>query len=187
MKARWFISAVLLTGFTFLTGCSGDNTAEDVGKMNTSNILRLANLYSAFQHGYGEGGGSGGPKDEADLRKYISNYPADKLKMMNVDPANLDPLFKSERDGKPFKILYKVGGGRGAVSPVVFETEGKDGKRQVAFTGGSPKVEDCDTAAYDGYLTGKQGKTGPGNSGGPPAAGGRPSGPPPGAPTGPPG
>jgi hypothetical protein len=187
MKARWLISAVLLTGITFLTGCSGDNTAEEVGKMNTSNILRLGNLYSSFQHGFA-GGNSGGPKDEAEFRKYITNYPAERLKMMGVDPANLDPLFKSERDSKPFKIRYKVPGGRGAVAPVIFEAEGKDGKRQVSFTGGTPKVEDCDNTAYESYLTGKQGVQGPGNSGGPPAGGGgRPSGPPAGAPTGPPG
>ena len=188
MKARWLISAALLTGIAFLTGCSGDNTAEDVGKMNTSNILRLANMYSSFQHGFA-GGNSGGPKDEAEFRKYITNFPADRLKMMSVDPANLDPLFKSERDGKPFKIKYKVPGGRGAVAPVIFETEGKEGKRQVAFTGGTPKTEDCDTAAYDGYLNGKKGVEGPGGTGAPPAGGGRPGGggPPAGAPTGPPG
>jgi hypothetical protein len=188
MKARWLLSVMLMAGVVLFTGCSNDTTAEDVAKMNTSNITRVANLYSAYQHGYGQGGGSGGPKDEADFKKYITGYPAEKLKMMSVDPANLDALFKSERDGKPFKIKYKVPGGRGAVAPVVFEAEGKDGKKQVGFTGGSPKVEDCDQAAYDGYWSGKEGKQGPGNSSGPPAGGGRPGGggPPPGAPTGPP-
>ena len=88
MNARWLISSVLLMGITFLTGCSGDTTAEDVGKMNTSNILRLANMYSSFQHGFA-GGNSGGPKDEAEFRKYITNFPADRLKMMSIDPANL--------------------------------------------------------------------------------------------------
>jgi hypothetical protein len=188
MKARWLLSVTLLAGLALLTGCSGDNTAEEVAAMNKSNILRLANLYSGFQNGFA-GGNSGGPKDENEFKNYITNYPADKLKMMGVDPANLDGLFKSERDGKSFKIRYKVGGGRGSVAPVIFETEGKDGKKQVAFAG-DPKIEDCDQATYDAYLTGKQGVQGPGSPGGAPAGGGgRPAGGgrPEGAPTGPPG
>ena len=173
MKTRWMIFAMALCGLTFLPGCGGDNTVEEVGKMNSTNINRLANLYSAFQNGV-SGGGSGGPKDESEFRKYIQNYPADKLKMMGVDTSNLDGLFKSERDGKPFKIRYKVGGGRGSpASPVVFETEGKGGKKQVGFAGNTT-VEDCDQATYEGYMNGKT-----------PSPGGRPSGPPAGAPKGP--
>ena len=50
--------------------------------------------------------------------------------MMNIDANNLDGLFTSERDNKPFKIRYKVGGGRGSVDAVVFETGGQ--RRQEA-------------------------------------------------------
>jgi hypothetical protein len=123
-----------------------------------------------------------GPKDEADLTKFIKEFDPAKLKMMGIDPGDVGKLLVSERDGKPFRVRYGVGGGRGSVSPVVFEQDGKDGKKQVGFTGG--KVEDVDDATYKAYLSGKDPGAPP--SGGPPM-GGRPgSGRPPGAPGGPP-
>src|SRR5438132_1610501 len=50
-----FAAAYLLA---VLAGCSGDNTAAQVAAVNTSNIQRLANMYSAFQN-YKGGGGKG--------------------------------------------------------------------------------------------------------------------------------
>ena len=73
---------------------------------------------------------------------------------MGFDPANLDKAFTSERDGKPFKIRYNVGGGRGSVDPVVFEQDGVAGKKQVGFTGG--KVEEVDDATYKDLWAGKK-------------------------------
>ncbi len=167
--------AALLAG---VIGCS-NKVAQQVGAMNTSNIQRLANMYSGHQNYRG----GQGPKDEAEFKKFIKEYDPEKLKMMGIDPNNLDALFTSERDGKPFKIRYKVGGGRGSVAAVVFEQEGIDGKKQVASTG-TTKVEEVDDATYQQLLAGK-GPSQP--AGGSPPAGGRPSGRPPGAPTGPPG
>src|SRR5579884_1909596 len=170
-------AAVLLIG---LAGCGG-NVGRQVADMNRSNAQRLANLYAAHQNYKG----GQGPADEASFKQFIKDFDADKLKMMGVDPNNTDALFVSERDGQPFKIRYKVGGGRGSVDPVVFEQQGKDGKKQVAFTGG--KLEEVDDSAYALLWSGK-GESQPAAA--PPAAGGggkgRPTGPPPGAPTGPP-
>lgn len=184
-RRRTALTTFIASAALLLVGCSRDTTADDVAKLNKSNIQRLANFYSGMQNGYASTKGSNPPKDEAEFKEYVRAYPADKLKMMGVDAGNIDELFKSERDGKPFKIRYKVGGGRGSVAPVIFEQDGKDGKKQVGFTGG--KVEDVDQAAYDQYLTGKVGTTAPGAPTGAPAAGGRPTGRPSGAPTGPPG
>ena len=176
-----FAAAAL--GLTVLAGCS-DQTANQVAAMNTSNIQRLSNVYAAYQNMKS----SRGPKDEAELKAFIKEYDPNKLQMMKIDPRNLDGLFTSERDGKPFKVRYGVGGGRGSVDPVVFEQEGKDGKKQVGFTGG--KVEEVDDATYQQLWSGKGGHeppaappTGPNKAAGRPSSGG----PPPGAPTGPPG
>jgi hypothetical protein len=160
-----------------MAGCSRNKVAEQVAAMNTSNIMRLANIYSAFQN-YKAGKG---PKDEAEFKTFIKDFDAEKLRMMGIDPNNLDAVFTSERDGKPFKVRYKVGGGRGSVDAVVFEQQGVEGKKQVGFTG--LKVEEVDDATYQ-KLWGGKGDAGPQ---GPPAksASGRPSGIPPGAPTGP--
>jgi hypothetical protein len=173
------LAALVLAG---LTGCGKDSISREVAAMNTSNIQRLANVYSAFQNYKG----GRGPKDEAELKTFIREFDPSKLEMMGISASNVDVLFTSDRDGKPFRIRYKVGGGRGSVSAVIFEQEGKDGTKQVAYTGNS-KVEDVDATTYQRLLAGK----GPSE---PPAApptrrpgsGGRPGGgPPPGAPTGP--
>jgi hypothetical protein len=159
-----------------LAGCSGDDVSGEVAAQNKSNIQRLANLYSAHQVYKG----GRGPKTEAEFRQFIQAFEADKLQMMGVDTGNLDALFRSERDGKPFRIRYDVGGGRGSVDPVVFEQDGQGGTKQVAFTGG--KVEDLDDTAYNQLWAAKA----PGRQkAAPTKGGGRPTGPPAGAPTGP--
>jgi hypothetical protein len=157
--------------------------ARDVAGMNTSNSQRIANVYSAYQNYKG----GNGPKDETEFKTFIKEFDPNNLSMMGIDPNNLDALFTSERDGKPFKIRYKVGGGRGAASAVVFEQDGKDGKKQVAYTGNS-KVEEVDDATYQQLWAGK-GASQPAGAAptAKPGTGGRPGGgPPPGAPTGPP-
>jgi len=160
-----------------LAGCSGDPTAKEVAALNKSNIQRVANLYTAFQTYKG----GRGPKSDAEFKEFITAFDADKLKMMGVNSGDLGALFTSERDGKPFKVRYGVGGGRGSVDAVVFEQDGTAGKKQVGFTTG--KVEEVDDSTYQHLLAAKPangGKAGPATKGG-----GRPSGPPAGAPTGP--
>jgi hypothetical protein len=175
-----------VVGATLSVGCETDNSLKELAGMNTSNIQRLSNLYAGFHNAKG----GSGPKDEAEFKEFIKAYAPDRLTAMGIDANNLDKTFTSERDNKPFKIRYKVGGGRGAVVAVVFEQDGVGGKKQVGFTGG--KVEEVDDAEYATLWSGKGGSTpaaGP-SAGGPPAGGGgRPGagGPPAGAPTGPPG
>jgi hypothetical protein len=179
MRTRLFCAAVgILTAG--LLGCNRDKTAEQVGEMNKSNIQRIGNMYAAYQNMKG----GGGPKDEADLKAWIRDYDPAKLSMMKIDVNNLDGLFTSERDNKPFKIRYKIGGGRGSVDPVVFEQDGAGGKKQVGYTGG--KVEEVDDATYAQLWAGKSPSVaGPGGPGSKDF--GRPSGAPAGAPKGPPG
>ena len=71
---------------------------------------------------------------------------------MQVDPGNLDALFVSDRDGQPFVVRYGVSGGLGATDAVIFEQQGRNGKRQVGFTDGT--VEEVDSARYDQLLQG---------------------------------
>lgn len=160
----------------WLTGCNRDRTAEIVAEMNTSNVQRLANLYAAHQN-YKSGRG---PASETEFREFVRTYDPHKLKMMGINPDELDQLFTSEADGKPLKVRYNVGGGRGSKDPVVFEQDGKDGKKRVGYTGGT--VEEVDDTTSRQLWAGKS-RTPP--AGPPTGAGRRPTGPPPGAPTGP--
>jgi hypothetical protein len=177
-RIQWCIGAVCLLAVGVI-GCSGENTNKQVAEMNKSNGQRLSNLYAAYQNVKG----GKGPKSEAEFKEFIKAYGAERLKPMGVDLANLDQLFTSENDGKTFKIRYNVGGGRGSVDAVIFEQDGKEGLKQVTFTGG--KVESVDEVAYKSLWEGKPSVLAAGSNKGGPPPGGRPSGRPTGAPTGP--
>jgi hypothetical protein len=119
---------VLLAAFT---GCAGSvNNDEAIARVNSTNIQRLSNLYFSYQtknewHG---------PVGEPEFKGFIRSYNPQKLARIGVDPQAVDALFTSERDGQPFKIRYSVqGSAMGSSEPVVFESVGVDGKRQVGF------------------------------------------------------
>jgi len=147
-----FGSAFLFTAcLLVLSGCSSDNVASVVAAKNSSNIKRVLNMYTAYTQTHGKG-----PADETQLKDFITKeMPADTLKLMTIDPAKVDDMFISERDGKPFKIKPGLHwGGPGSANPaVVFETEGRGGIRQVAF--GFGNVEDVDDAKYKELWEGK--------------------------------
>jgi hypothetical protein len=171
--AFWAVSAAFLAG---LAGCSGNSAARQVAAMNTANIQRVANIYSAFQ----QFKGGRGPKDAAELKAFIKDFDPARLAMMGIDPNKVDELFTSERDSKPFKVRYNVGGGRGSVAAVVFEQDGQDGQKQVAFTGNA-RVEAVDNTAYAQLWAGRGESQPPAGPAVQKGRGGRP----PGAPTGP--
>ena len=152
-----------------LAGCSGNRIASQVAAMNDANIKRLVNLYTAYQsvHGWQ------GPKDENVLKSFVTSrgIPERNLEMMGIDPNIVDNVFKSDRDGKPFKVRYGVTGGRGVSDAIVFEDQGINGKKMVAFNG--PLVEEVDDAEYKKlweYGGRPEGMTG--QSVGPPASNG---------------
>jgi hypothetical protein len=143
---RYLGIASVVLAIVFFTGCS-DQRASAVAERNASNIQRLTNMYTAFQAGrFGVG-----PKDEAELKTFLKAESPDRLRMMGVDPGNLDAVFTSDRDHKPFKVRYGLN--RGATSPIVFEQEGVGGKKDVCFSGGT--VEEVDANRYNELWDGK--------------------------------
>lgn len=128
---------------TALLGCSSNNVADGVAKANNANIKRAANLYAS----YAAHNGSQGPKGEDDLKRYVHDELAPKkLEMMGIDSQNLDAVFISERDHKPFKVQWGLVVPPTASVAVVFETDGVGGVKQVATTGG--EVKDVSDAEY---------------------------------------
>ncbi len=112
-------------------GCSGEvDPAAAIAKVNESNIQRVANLYFTFQmkHNWH------GPSDEAEFKSFLQNYNPSKLTRIGISPKAIDEVFISERDGQPFKIRYSVlGSSMGSSEPVIFESVGVAGRRQVGF------------------------------------------------------
>src|SRR5271169_5273970 len=105
MRVCCCICSILVSA---LAGCSGDNPGARVAELNKTNILKVANLYSAYQmqHSFA------GPKDTAVLKQFVTNGDISqrRLDLMRIDPKNLDAIFVSERDGKPFKVKPSVQG-----------------------------------------------------------------------------
>ncbi|QDT69832.1 hypothetical protein MalM25_27740 [Planctomycetes bacterium MalM25] len=130
-----------------LTGCGGDSIDARVAALNSTNIQKLYNCYSLFQH-YN---GYRAPKDEAEFKEFLlrPRY-AKNLSRMQIDPANLDAIFVSERDGEPFRIRYGVNGlGDKAI---VFEATGVEGRRLVAMQ----EAQELDDAEYEAHWSGKK-------------------------------
>ncbi len=136
--------------FAVLLGCSNDHSASAIASVNGSNIQKLTNLYTAMQaNRYGPG-----PKDEVEFKHFIKEEMGPyHLGLMHVDPDNIDAIFISDRDHKPFKVRYGVTSGPGTINALVFEQEGTDGKKQVGLNGGT--VMEVDDAQYQEMWNGK--------------------------------
>ena len=144
---------VLLGTLVAITGCKGADAESMIATSNNSNVKRLATLYSYF-HIQNR---NKGPKNEEQLRAFIEAQDANRLKRGGIDATKLDELFVSERDGEPFVVRYGVNTViRGPSLPVVFESTGVDGMRQVGFCNGSMKEVDEDE--YDRLMAGKADK-----------------------------
>ena len=131
-------------------GCRQSSPESTLASLNESNVQRLVNLYFAYQkkHDFN------GPKDEQAFRQFVQGISLEKLQRIGVDPASIDGIFVSERDGQPFKIRYRIKGSMmGSQDPVVFESQGADGKRMVGFLNMTQR--EVDAAEYDQLWAGK--------------------------------
>jgi hypothetical protein len=156
MKSPLPLVSVLLLAVSLLTGCGSSVDPDSaVAAANSNNIQRLTNLYQAYQ----SENGWLGPADDALLKDFIRGLPPKTLTRISVDAGNVDAIFVSERDGKPFKLRYKVVGSMmGSTEPVVFESEGVGGKRMVGFLNMTQR--DVDSAEYDSlFAKGSAGAT----------------------------
>ena len=77
---------------------------------------------------------SRGPENKEEFLDYLTSdrAAAVRLDRMGVPLDRINDLFVSERDGKPFKIRYGLTGNE-TDQAIVFESEGVNGKRMVAF------------------------------------------------------
>ncbi len=101
-----FIMASMLCYLSGLAqSIDNQQAARAIAAVNHNNIQRLTNLYTTFQAAhYGPG-----PQNETEFKNYIADAvgPA-HLKLMQVDPDNIDAVFVSERDHKPFRVKYGI-------------------------------------------------------------------------------
>ncbi len=144
---------LLLWASVSLIGCSNPNANSMIADANDTNVKRLATLYSVFQvkNKYK------GPKTQQQLREFVQSQDPERLARGGIDPTMIDDLFVSERDGEPFVIRYGVNTVVfGPPLPVIFESTGVDGMRQVGFCNGL--MQEVDDAEYDRLMAGKADK-----------------------------
>ena len=152
MKNQYFFSCSLLAALLCLAlaGC-GDDANQMMKDSNATNIQRLANMY----HFYQSRNNWLGPKSVEDFKEFVESAEPERLTRMGIDPSDIEGLFVSERDGKPFEFRFLVPGSpMGKRDPVVFEVEGVNGKRMVGFTSLNP-MEAEDDAQYEAWKKGE--------------------------------
>lgn len=146
-----FLRVPFFLGLLLLAGCPKDKATDMFNSVNGSNIQRLANLYCVYQAAHE----FKGPKDEPQFRQFISEMPPSRLKYYSVDASQLDQLFVSERDQKPFIIRWDLTAkSRQGLVPMVFEQQGVDGKYMIGFS--SFEIREVDRSEYEQYLNGKR-------------------------------
>ena len=148
LRAMLVLAALVAAGGGLL-GCRGQGGRAMIAANNDTNLKRLGTLYGFFQLR----NDFRGPRDEAAFRAFIAAQDASRLALAGISAASIDTLFVSERDRLPFRIRYGVDTRvRGPALPVVFEQEGRQGRRQVGFTGGA--MEEVDAAGYESLWRG---------------------------------
>ena len=95
-----------------------------------------------------------GPTDESEFRAFIGKLPQESLADMGITNPDAEELFKSERDGQPFRIRYGIKGGLNTVYAVLCETKGLNGKIKVYKSNGSSMEVAADEV--EASMTGKQ-------------------------------
>lgn len=153
-----FVAAVVAIGVA--TGCqpSPQQQVRDAYRAGfRENGRRVAVFYATFM-GSPTKPVSGpndfsGPKDEAELRKFIAASSPEALEDMGIKSADAPDLFMSERDGQPFRVRYGIRGPLTTTYAVVCETRGVNGKVKVFKSNGGSMEVAADEA--DAYMEGK--------------------------------
>lgn len=119
-------TSLLLLNLT-IAGC--DPAEQTLADVNNTNIKKVRGAYGLYLVSHG----LKGPADEQVFKEFLTTNAgaAAKLQKMGVSQDEVPQMFIGDRDGKPFKIRYGLMGL--GDHPIVFEAEGIDGMRFVAF------------------------------------------------------
>src|SRR5262245_43574007 len=135
-----YLSCTGLLSICFLSlGCTGKTEQPPEIK----SLQTLATMYGRYRSAHR----GTAPPDEASLKKFISGLSPTEQTGLGIDPANLDKMFTSPRDGQPFVVVYKSPG-----AVIAYEQVGKNGKHLVAYPEG--KVEEVDEARFKELVPG---------------------------------
>lgn len=143
------IFGLLFLSLSLLSGCEDSRTKvlQEIKDGNKTQIQRIRNCYMMFM----EINDYKGPEDKDELIDFLLTDSEAIIRRgrMGIADDELEAMFVSDRDGKPFKILWGMEGV--ADHAMVFEEEGVEGLRFVAL--GYPR--EVAKEEYEAYLAGK--------------------------------
>ena len=153
-----FAAAVVTVGL--VTGCqpSPRQQVRDAYRREfRENGRRLVAFYAMFMGSptkpVSGPNGFEGPKDEAELKKFIAASSSEALEDMGIKSAEAPELFTSERDGQPFRVRYGIRGPMTTTYAVLCEAQGVNGRVKVFKSDGSSLEVAADEA--EAYMAGK--------------------------------
>lgn len=140
LRRSWLLGAISLATILAVlpTGCRRHSGPLAQEKTNLSWLGQMYGRYISQNQGQT-------PKTVDDLRKFVEKK-TDAERLTHLKVATVGELFVSPRDGKPFKMVsydklpQMVAGEPPPV--VLYETEGKNGSRAIAFLGGVTRYVD---------------------------------------------
>ncbi len=116
---------------TAVAGCGSGPNMEAVADANKSNLQKVANSLYLYQSKVGKPA-----KNEEELCDFIANN--DKIEKnlgnMKIDRSLFKEYLIGARDGEPLHVRYGVSIPYGGRIPLVLETVGVDGSRQVCWS-----------------------------------------------------
>jgi len=148
------LSFALLASLVWVAGCgSGVDVAKHVEAKNKSNLQKVANSLFLFQARTGKA-----CKSEEELCNFIATNSRieENLELMKIDKSSFPDYLIGQRDGEPFYVRYGAtipSSGPGV--PLVFESVGVDGGRQVGWSD-ARVTELSDKKEYEKLKSGKK-------------------------------
>jgi hypothetical protein len=127
-----------------LNGCGVGHRASQ--EREQSNLKPLAVFYGQF---IGQHRGQP-PANEKEFKEFIRSLGAKQV--AGFDVSDVDSLFISSRDQKPYVVLYGKNAPLGKDRVVAYEQEGKGGKRFLATDVGN--IQEVDEARFKEMVPG---------------------------------
>jgi len=128
-------------------GCAASGCASGAPEVEQPDaevrISRLLHLYQAYAQKHQKG-----PPNEQALKEFAAKLTSKEKEDFSIGD-DVEGIFVSPRDNKPFGILYNVRLDPSQNRAIIWEETGKDGMRYVALSIGY--VTQCDEQTFKDY------------------------------------
>ena len=136
LSSFYVLAAVL--GTAFLVSCGRQSGPLAQEQINLSWLGQMYGKYISQNNGEP-------PKSIAEFQKFVEKKTSPE-RLDHLKVANVNDLFVSPRDGKPFTMVSydKLPPMKAGEQPpvVLYETDGRDGRRAIALLGGATRTVD---------------------------------------------